>query len=641
MLAAVVTVAARGIATYSFFVPMATAWKALSLGFCLVLITRPGAVDAAPPPEASLNLVVITAPLVPRTADDALASVTVIEEAELRRQHPTSMSDLLRAQPGVDVSTQGSYGQQTSLFMRGTGSNASLLLIDGIRLRSATTGAAAWAFLDPGLFEGVDIVRGPRGSLYGADAVGGVIQLFTADAEQDGVTPSASLGVGRFNTRRATASLSGRHQGTRYTLAGTHVSTEGEPVRTGGDDKGHDNTSGLIKLGHRFESGLDLGLLTLQSRGESEFEGPGPATDDVVQQVAGAYAELPLTSHWRSRVTLSEARDERDTKTTTYASRFETRTRTAHWQNTFSLGRHELVVGAEYLEDDLGDSKASDLPYQRQRRVNQAVFAQGRINRHPLTAQLSLRHDDNDAVGHQVTGSLAVGMALDEQHRARASFGTAFRAPTFNELYFPFEGASNPDLNAESSRSLELGMRGQYRAWFWDAAVYHTDMDDLIALDDSFRPINLERARVQGAELSLGAALGSWQLAAALTYTDPESVRGLHRGKQLARRARQALRLDVDRRLGDWSLGGAWIAQNHRYNDAANQQRLPGHGQLNLRANWRLAPLWSLRLKVDNALDSTFITAQGQAFDPVTSEASSFGYLNAGRAGWVSLHYGQ
>jgi len=599
------------------------------------LAALPLAVQAqsAPPDPASatveLNPMVVTAALAPRTADESLASVTVIDEAALRRQDPESLTKVLRGQPGVDVTTQGSFGKQSSVFLRGTGGNANVLLIDGIRLRSATTGAASWEFLDPRLFQRAEVVRGPRGSLYGADAVGGVVQLFTPEGDEGGPQPRITVGGGSFESQRYTASLSGAEGGTRYYVAGSRFDTQGQPVRRGGDDKGYDNTSGLVRFSHTFEKGGEVGMLALRARGSTEFDASGPAQDDFVQQVAAVYAETPLTANWVSRLTLSEARDERDTVAPTYTSLFETRTRTAQWKNTVTRGHHEWVFGAEYSDDDLGDSQTSGLAFDEQSRYNRALFAQGLLDYQPLSVQLSLRHDDNEAFDEELTGSLALGYAVDDRHTLRLNYGTAFRAPTFNELYFPFVGSSNPDLAPETSETVEAGLRGQYSHWFWDIAAYQTDADELIAPDVNFRPINVDQARIRGAELSVGAELDGWTLATALTYSDPEDRSS---GNRLARRATQSLRVDIDRELGEWTLGGSWIAQNHRYNDSANQQRLPGYGVLDLRADWAFAPLWSLRLNVDNVLDKQYATAKFFDGDD---------YLNAGRAAFVSVHFGQ
>ncbi|BBI51672.1 hypothetical protein HORIV_40930 [Vreelandella olivaria] len=135
---------------------------------------------------AALDPIVVTAALAPRTANESLSSVSVLEESTFRRQDPTSLTDLLRGQPGVDVTSNGSFGKSSSVYLRGAPSDASVLMIDGIRLRSATAGGAAFQYLDPRMFDRAEIVRGPRGSLYGADAVGGVIQLFTPEGDEEG-----------------------------------------------------------------------------------------------------------------------------------------------------------------------------------------------------------------------------------------------------------------------------------------------------------------------------------------------------------------------------------------------------------------------------------------------------------------------
>ncbi|WP_282041397.1 TonB-dependent receptor domain-containing protein [Halomonas alimentaria] len=573
----------------------------------------------------TLNPMVVTAALAPRTADESLASVTLLDEATLRRQDPTSLTDLLRGQPGVDVSNNGSFGKLSSVFMRGTGSNANVLLIDGIRLRSATSGGAAWEFLDPRMFERAEIVRGPRGSLYGADAVGGVIQLFTPEGEGE-PTPRFSFGGGSFDSQRYSASLSGAEGGTRYHFAASRFDTEGQPVRRDGDDKGYDNTTGLVRLAHTFDGGAEVGMLALRGRGTTEFDSSGaPAEDDFVQQVAAVYAEAPVTDTWSSRLTLSEARDERDTFDSYGFSAFNTQTQTARWENTLSFGAHELVAGVEHSDD----SVSSTTKYEEDSRDNTAVFSQGLLDFSPLTLQASLRHDDNEAYGDELTGSLALGYALDDHHIARASYGTAFRAPTFNDLYYP--GFANPDLEAETSDTVEIGVRGQYANWFWDTALYQTDIDNLISAQINDVPTNIPTTRIRGIEISGGAEINDWTLATALTWTDPEDR---STGNQLARRATQSLRLDIDRELGEWSLGGSWIVQNHRYeyDFLGNSSRLGGYGLLNLRAGWQFAPMWSARLTVENALDKEYVTAKFFDGDD---------YINVGRSAFLSVHFGQ
>ena len=474
-------------------------------------------------------------------------------------------------------------------------------------------------------------MRGPRGSLYGADAVGGVVQLFTHDGEEGEPAPRFSFGGGSFDTQRYSAGLSGSSGGTRYSFAGSHFNTDGEPVRRGGEDMGYDNTTALARMSHTFDSGAEVGFLALRARGTTEYDESGNlATTDYVQQVAGIYGELPITDNWRSRLTLSEARDE--SVNHHWGSILDTQTRTARWENTLSAGVHELIVGAEYLNDSVVGSITGDMPwdgpYDVEERDNKAVFGQALLDFALFAVQASLRYDDNEAYGDEVTGSLALGYDLDSHHTLRASYGTAFKAPTFNDLYWPSFG--NPDLEAETSETMEFGVRGQYARWFWDAALYQTEIDNLIVWQQMGEPTtNIPTTRIRGVELSAGAELDDWILAAAATYTDPENR---ETGNRIQRRASQSLRFDVDRELGDWSLGGSWIVQNHRYNDADNEERLGGFGLLNLRAGWQFAPLWSVRLNIENALDKEYSTTRFFDGDD---------YLNAGRAAFVSVHFGQ
>lgn len=469
------------------------------------------------------------------------------------------------------------------------------------------------------MFDRAEIVRGPRGSLYGADAVGGVIQLFTPDGDEEGPQPRVSVGGGSFNTQRLSAGVSGREGGTRYSFAASHFNTDGQPIRRGGEDKGYDNTSALARVAHIFESGAEVGVLALRARGNNEYD---DGENDFVQQVAGVYGEVPVTDTWQSRLTLSEARDELDTLDNFGASVIDTRTQTARWQNTLQLGAHELIAGAEISEDRVSSTNDFDVTS----RDNTAVFTQGLLDFSPFAIQASLRYDDNEAYGDEVTGSLALGYQVDNYHTLRASMGTAFKAPSFNDLYWPNSG--NPDLNPEKSESVEVGVRGQYNQWFWDLAAFQNDYDDLIAWAPTssglWAPQNINSARIRGAEFASGVEVNDWTLQAAFTYLDPEDRES---GNRLARRATQSVRLDADRELGDWSLGGSLIAQNHRYDNVANTQRLGGYGLVNLRAGWQFAPLWTARVTLENAFDKEYSTSRN--------------YINAGRAGFLSVHFGQ
>lgn len=609
------------------------AMPVLLSGFPLILLPVSNVLANEETAGSALDPIVVTATLGPKTVGESLSSVTVIDKEDIGLQQPAEFHDLLKAQPGVNVVSDGSYGKTTSVFLRGAGSSGTILLLDGIRLRSATAGIPPWQFLPPEMMERVELVRGAKSSLYGADAVGGVIQAFTLEPEA-GRQGWAELSGGSHNTREATAGLAGREGRSSFLASGVYSDTDGTNLRAGGEDKGFRNAGGLAKLSHDFDQGGGVGLTVFQSEGNTEFEG---GDTDFMIRATGLYLEAVASAHWRTRVQFSEARDEQDTFGS-YPSTFDTLSRSARWENTMTAGVHELVLGSEIMIDEVEGS--SD--FTENSRTNSAVFGQGRLNFDATDLMLSLRLDDNEAFGKEETGGIAVGQQLDRNHKFRLSYATSFKAPTFNDLFLEVPSdfgsySGNPDLDAEQGQMVEVGLSGRYDSWFWDAAIYQNDVDDLItfvldpATFDSTME-NVETARIRGIELSSGIETAGWNLAAALTYADSENR---DTGDRLPRRAEKNLRLDVDRLFAQWSVGASFIAESDRYNDAANTSLLPGYGTLDVRAAWNFLPGWSASVKVDNVLDRRYATSQGN--DSVTFEP--FDYLAAGRTFMASVRY--
>lgn len=577
----------------------------------------------------ALDPIIVTATLGPKTVGESLSSVTVIEKDDIRRQQPAEFRDLLDAQPGVNVVSDGSYGKTTSVFLRGAGSSGTVLLLDGIRLRSATAGIPPWQFLPPELMERVELVRGAKSSLYGADAVGGVIQAFTLEPEA-GRQGWAELSGGSHETLETTAGVAGREGQSAFLAGGVYSDTEGTSLRAGGEDKGFRNAGGLAKISHEFRQGGGAGLTVFQSEGNTEFEG---GDTDFLIRAMGLYLEAVASDYWRTRIQFSEARDEQDTFGS-FPSTFDTLSRSARWENTLTAGVHELVLGSEVVIDEVDGS--SD--FLENSRSNSAVFGQGRLNFDATDLLLSLRLDDNEAYGKDETGGVALGHQLDRAHRLRLSYATSFRAPTFNDLYLtvPFY-TGNPDLDAEEGQMIEAGFTGRYDHWYWDIALYQNDVKDLITFVSD--PVtfegtmeNVETARIRGIEVSSGIETAGWNLAAAVTYADTENR---DTGARLPRRAEKNVRLDVDRLFAQWSVGASFIAESDRYNDAANTSLLSGYGTVDIRTAWNFQPGWSASLKVDNLLDRRYATSRGN--DSVTFEP--FDYLAAGRTFMASVRY--
>ena len=582
---------------------------------------------------SELDPIVVTATLGPRTVGESLSSVTVIDEEEIREKSPNEFQDLLQGQPGVWVKSNGSFGKSTSVYTRGTKNASTLFLVDGIRMHSATAGGASWQFFPPELVQRVEIVRGPKSSLYGADALGGVIQAFTLDPKKDG-TGWVEAGAGNFNTQKTAAGVGGVFGDTRVSLSGVHRETDGTAVVTDGDDKGFRNTAGVGRVAHEFDNGGEASVLMFQSEGNTEFQG---GETDFMLRALGAKLDAPVTDYWRQSIQFSESRDE--TETPVYGSEFNTRTRTARWVNTLTLDVHELALGAETMTDVVEGTTAFD----ETSRTNTALFGQLRLNFGPSDVQLSLRGDDNESYGTNETGAIAFGHSLDHSHRVRFSYGTAFRAPTFNDLYYPYEKYTyswgtyeyqgNPDLEAVESESLELGVGGNYRFWFWDMALYQLNVENLIVTrpgpNGVNSPQNVDKARIRGLELQSGLEKNDWKAQVSVSLMDPENRSN---SKDLEHRSTQTLRLDLSKQLGTWNLGGTVVAANHRYDDEDNEERLPGYGTLDLRAGWAFAPGWMGKLSVENVFDKERRTAT------YGSSGNEY-YITAGRTAMLTVRY--
>ncbi len=588
------------------------------LGLTAGLVFFAASLQAADDTPLTIN---ITAGRTPQSNVDTLASVTVIDRAQIERRQASSVQEALRGVPGLAFSNNGGLGKASSVFLRGTESDHVLVLIDGIRVGSATLGTASFQDIPIDQVERIEVVRGPRSSLYGADAIGGVIQIFTRKGG-GALTPRLSLGGGSHATQDYSAGLSGGGERGWFNVGASHLETHGFnacEVRSGAlgagcfvsepDDDGYRNTGLSARAGYRLSDTLRAEAHYLRAEGENEYDGSvfSSNSSDFTQDVIGALVDWQVLPAWQ--MTLSGGRS-RDLSDNFYDGRFnstyDTERRSASWLNAFRLGAAQrLTLGGDWLDDRV----SSTTRYDRGSRDNAAGFVQyqGQFGSHELSA--AARRDRNQQFGGHTTGSLAWGYRFSPTLRAMASWGSAFKAPTFNELYYPFFG--NPNLKPEESDSYELGLAGELAALSWSVNAYQTKIDQLIGFDASFTPVNIDKARIRGLDAVASTQLAAWDLAANLSALDPEN-RGhdANRGNQLPRRAKLMARLDADRTLGAWRLGASVYGEGRRYDDLANQHPLGGYVTLDLRAAYALRRDWSLEGKLANLLDKDYRTAR-------------------------------
>ncbi len=587
--------------------------------------------------------IVVTAARTAQTADETLASVTVIDRPEIDRRQSRTMTDVLRGLPGVDITTNGGLGHNSSVYLRGTRPDHTLLLIDGVRVGSASSGLLPWASIPLGQVERVEVVRGPHSSLYGSEAIGGVVQVFTRRGQAGPLTPRLLIGAGTYNTANAQFGLSAGTEtdyGTGWFDAGLGFEQtqgfnvcSGAPSSAGGggcgvyefDDDGYRNGNGSLRAGWAFSDRLELDVNVLRSVGDLDYDGSPFFGNEKRQvlQVAGARVVAKPVDPWTLTLRAGRSWDDSDIFANgRFINRLDTRRDQLSWQNDIAFAPQQLAtIGIDYLRDELETPTA----YAETSRETTGLFGQYLGNLLGQDLQLSLRHDDNEQYGNKTTGNALWGYPLGNGLRLTAGYGTAFKAPTFNDLYFP--GFGNPDLEPESARSLELGLSGRHGWGAWAVNAYQNDIDDLIAFDPAtFSPMNIDRARIRGLELWTTAQLAGWLLDANLTLLDPRNDSGgPNDGNLLPRRAEQTFRLDADRQFGPIGIGGTLFAAGRRFDNDDNSVRLDGYTLFDLRADFAFSDALRIEGRIENLFDEDYETA---AF-----------FNQPGRSVFVSLRY--
>ena len=581
--------------------------------FALLLAGHPafaqGDATSVPP-------VVVSATRTAQTVDSTLASVSVITREDIERLQPRSVNDLLGGLPGVSFANSGGRGKNTSLFVRGAESDQVLVLIDGIKVGSATLGSYAFQDLPVEQIERIELVRGPRGSLYGSDAIGGVLQIFTRRGGGE-LKPSARVTAGSRNTLEASANISGGGEHGWFNLTGSADTTRGLNACRGSlvagcftiepDHDSYRNRSVALRTGYRFDNDTEIDLHALAVKGDAEFDGSFQNESESRQRVLGSSLRFAPLDPWQVTLAGGFSRDEnKNFKDAVFASEFVTLRDSVSWQNDISIGEQQLLtLGVDHQRDRISGSE----PFAVRSRRNNGVFGQHLSNFGDHDLELSFRHDDNEQFGAANTGSAAWGWQLLQRLRVVTSYGTAFKAPTFNELYFP--GFGNPNLSPEESRSGELGLSGSAGVARWGLNVYQSEVDDLISFDAAlFAPNNIGSARIRGLEATLQTTIEDVLLSGSLTLLDPRNRdTGANFGNQLPRRPRQVLRLDADRDFGAYSLGMTVRAEGPRYDDLANTVRLGGFTTVDLRAAYRVTDQFSVEARIENLLDKDYQTA--------------------------------
>lgn len=573
------------------------------------------ALTAAFPSSAQTTLqpeIVVTATRRAQTVDDTLATVSVITREDIARSQAPDLLTLLRGLPGVDLARTGGEGQSTSLFLRGSNSNQTLVLVDGVRIASANTGAAALEHLPLGQVERIEIVRGPRAAWYGSDAIGGVIQVFTRRA----AGAAAQFSAGRWGRLEGNVQWQGGDERAGFGIGAGVADLDGFSARLPGafgfdpDDDGYRNRNLLLR-GHAELGAQRIGARVLATRADIDFD-QGVSDNEAT---SGALdVEGTIGAGWRQRAVLGFHRE--SLATPVFESEFLTRRSSLDWTFDRDLGSAASLVAGLNWQRERGESLATGdvgatCTYCVSRR-NLGFFASAQGAAGALDWQVAARHDDDSSFGGAGTGQAALGWRASESVRIFASWGEGFRAPNLNELYSPGFGgffAGNPALDPERSRSLEAGIDLGIGAHRLGARAFRTRVRDLIAFQggETFQAVNVARAALDGVELAWEWRAADWRLDASATWQDP---RDETTDLDLLRRPARKAAFGAERTFGAWSAGAGLQYASSRRDFGGD---LDAYTLLDLRLARELGGGWRIGARLDNALDREYELARGFA----------------------------
>ena len=562
--------------------------------------------------------IVVTATRTPQPAKSLLSDITVIPREEISKAGQSTLVELLQSQPGMEITQSGGMGTDSGVFIRGANNSHTLVLVDGLRLDSATLGTTALQAIPLNQIDHIEILRGPASSLYGSDAIGGVIQIFTKTG-QGAPKANFSAGVGTYNTQSVSGGFSGQMDNTRFNLQAGYLSsgsfsTIGNAANKdyNSDRDGYRNTNFSANMAQTIQAGHEIGFTAFNSNGAVHYDAsyPSPASFDYrSQQTVSAYSVYSknrFLPDWSSQLRFGVGTDDSRTfLTPAAASKIRTDQNQLNWQNDITTQLGNVTLGVERLLQKV----SGDTAYAVTQRTIQSYLAgyQGRFGNQGL--QLNARHDVNSQFGNHDTGSLSYGYQINPEWRASASLGTAYKAPTFNGLYWPAStyAAGNPNLVPEKSRSKEVSIHYDTGMHHFSMVYFDNQISNLIDWAQTspgfYQPSNINQARITGTTLSYQGLIAGYRIRANLDLQDPEDN---STGLQLQRRSKEHAALAVSRRTGAWDWGAELTASGTRFNDTANKIRMGGYGLVNLSTGYQIDKEWSVRGRINNVFNKRY-----------------------------------
>ncbi len=553
--------------------------------------------------DTVLPTTLVTATRTSQAIVETLASVEVISQEQLA-QHPSQdLAEILRFNTGIDIARLGGFGGQTSIFTRGTESNHTLVLIDGVRLNSATSSQANIQNLTADDVERIEIVKGAMSSLYGSDAIGGVINIITKTADKTQTRAKLSGGTHKQVNGSLTQTI--KNGNFSALINANAIYTDGYSIAEKSSlNRGYKNQGADVKASYDLGS-TEIIVSARDNRGTAEYILFGtPTSQDFSNQLLSFIADGDISSTLNSKIRISQMTDKIDQNDS--VSFAHTKQQQADWQNTFALSSDITLVGGitqtnTQAQYDNGFGTAYD-----KKQDNWAVYLQQQSRFGQIDTQLSLRHEDYESFGGHGTGNVALGLALNNDNRVYISYGTAFKAPDLNDLY---GYGGNLNLKPESSKSMEIGSKHTLGKLNINSAIYQFDIDNLINCVGGFpcSNINVDKAKIIGAELGV-----KWQQEGIFAGVNSSynHAQDDNSKEDLLRRPRRSVSLSTGYQQQQWGISAQFIAKSHAFDapvfGSTTPRRLAGYAVANLHGYVQVTPNATIRLTVENITDKTY-----------------------------------
>ncbi len=572
---------------------------------------------------------VITASHIAQAKENTIASVTVIAKEDIELTGAKSVSDILQTVPGINIRKSGGKGQQQSLSLRGASSKQTLVLINGQRISSATSGDAAFNLIPVDHIERIEIVRGSRAAVHGSDAIGGVINIITHKTAETSQS-SAGISLGGENSAAYRFRQSGPlGKNNLYGLSLSYFSTGGFDVTSedsfshAPDDDNHRNASASFNFQHTFSSAVRSTLSALIAEGNSAFDNAFGGDESDFENYNIALDTRYRRRHLESSFSIAESRDQ----STTYgqgisASKgdiFSTLRQSVHWDNVIHTGLPNSTTsttslntafGLAWYKDDISDSNTR---YNVQSRTNGSGYWEIKFDNQAQHAEFGYRVEDNEQFGDFDSFNLGLQYDFCQCFKVSGSYSTGFRAPTFNDLYFPSlfgTPISNPNLRPEKSRSQEINFKGAINTTNWFISLYNTEIERAIVFDlASFLPKNLGEVRTRGQELGIEFNwLGTSQkLSTEWIKAENRDKNDPNQGHVLPLTPDKSLKWNISKQWQNLSVNASLYYQGERYTNAGNTEQLRSFSTTDINILYFVNKQLKLGVRIENVFDKEYI----------------------------------